>query len=92
LSSWEEHFLKGAKQRLRWKAPLFTAKQEAKLAEIRAKLHYEQQHVPLPPIDPDGLGETTDPDGWPATIDQQDEFAGVEDPEELLREFGRDLM
>ena len=89
LSSWEENFLNGAKQRLWRESVQFTPKQEVKLAEIRAKLHYDKQHIPLPPIETDGLVENDDPDGWPVAIDQQDEFAGLEDPEELLGEFGR---
>jgi hypothetical protein len=76
---------------LRWDLVLFSPKAERKLAEIRAKLHYDQQHIPLPPIDPDGLVENDDPDGWPIENSQLDEFKGVEDPDELLAAFGRDF-
>jgi hypothetical protein len=91
LSAWEENFLNSAKKRLRWDLVLFSPKAERKLAEIRAKLHYDQQHIPLPPIDPDGLVENDDPDGWPIENSQLDEFKGVEDPDELLAAFGQDF-
>lgn len=90
LSVWEENLINGAKYRLRRDVVYFTPKQEVKLAEIWAKLHYDQQHIPLPPIDPDELAENDDPDGWLVESSQPDEFAEVEDPEELLDEFGRD--
>lgn len=87
LSIWEENFLNSVKQRLQRNFASFTPKQEAKLAEIRAKLHYDQQHIPLPEIDPDGPVEEEDPEECFASDRQQDQFEEIDATEALFAEI-----
>jgi hypothetical protein len=51
-----------------------TDKQQVIVRQIKDKLHYERPQVPLPPIDPDGIEENDDPDGWPTTRPPTDPF------------------
>ncbi len=69
LKPWEEQFLSGRHQELYGQAVWLTHKQQVKVQEIKDKLHYDRPDVPLPPIDPDGVEETDDPDGWPVLRD-----------------------
>src|SRR4051812_30088268 len=65
LTSWEENFLNSLKHRLYQQAMWLTGKQQAIVRQIKDKLHYDHPDDPLPPIDPDGIEENIDPDGWP---------------------------
>ncbi len=64
LSSWEENFLNTIKRLLQQPVVFVTKKQEAIISQIKEKLHYNKPDEPLPPIDPDGIVENTDPDGY----------------------------
>lgn len=65
LTAWEENFLNTIKQLMRQDTVRLTFKQCDIIGEIKAKLHFDRPDDPLPPIDPDGLVENDDPDGWP---------------------------
>jgi hypothetical protein len=65
LTSWEENFLNGIKHRLYQQAMWLTDKQQVIVQQIKDKLHYDRPDDLLPPMDPDGIEENTDPDGWP---------------------------
>jgi hypothetical protein len=65
LTSWEENFLNSMKHRLYQQAVWLTDKQQAIVQQIKDKLHYDHPDDPLSPIDPDGIEDETDPDGWP---------------------------
>jgi hypothetical protein len=65
LTSWEENFLNSMKHRLYQQAVWLTDKQQAIVQQIKDKLHYDRPDDPLPPVDPDGIEDATDPDGWP---------------------------
>jgi hypothetical protein len=80
LSSWEENFVNSMKYRAQQEAVRLSPKEQTKYGEVSAKLHYDQQHISLPPIDPDGLVENDDPDGWPLPVRKMDEFAELGDP------------
>jgi hypothetical protein len=67
LTWWEEHFLCGMNQRLYRRLIWVTLKQREIIRQIKEKLHYDLPDVRLPPIDPDGVEENDDPDGWPTT-------------------------
>lgn len=62
---WEEAFLSGLNHVLYRPRIWLTVKQQAKMEEIKDKLHFEHPDDPLPAIDPDGVQENDDPDGWP---------------------------
>jgi hypothetical protein len=74
LTAWEENFLNGVKHRLYSQAVWLSDKQQAIIRQIKDKLHYDRPDVPLPPIDPDGIEENDDPDGWPMARDRVDQF------------------
>src|SRR5271154_6935365 len=74
LTAWEENFLNGVKHRLYTQAVWLSDKQQAVIQQIKDKLHYDRQDVPLPSIDPDGIEENDDPDGWPVVRDRLDQF------------------
>ncbi|PPQ35007.1 hypothetical protein [Rhodopila globiformis] len=65
LTAWEENFLNDMKHRLYQQAMWLTDRQQAIVRQIKDKLHYDHPDDPLPPIDPDGIEENVDPDGWP---------------------------
>jgi hypothetical protein len=48
-------------------------KQQAIIWELKDKLNYDRPYVPLPPIDPDGVEENDDPDGYPPVRSVMDE-------------------
>jgi len=79
LRSWEERFLSDRHQELYGKAVRLTNKQHAKVQEIKDKLHYDRQDVPLPPIDPDGVEENDDRDGWPVVRDDAGDLSEDEE-------------
>ena len=62
------------KYRLYRQAMWLTDKQQVIVQQIKDKLHYDRPDVPPPPIDPDGVEENDDPDGWPAVRDVADPF------------------
>jgi hypothetical protein len=73
-SWWEENFLNSIKH-LTYNPPVWLSdKQQVKLQEIKDKLHFDRQDVPLPPIDPDGVEENDDPDRWPTVRGSADQF------------------
>lgn len=74
LTWWEENFLNGVKDRLRCPAVRLSEAQWAIIRQLQDKLHYDRQDVPLPPIDPDGIAENTDPDGWSEASDAVDNY------------------
>jgi hypothetical protein len=74
LTAWEENFLNSLKHQLYHQAVWLTDKQQAIIRQIKDKLHYDCPHIPLAPIDPDGIEENDDPDGWPAARHQADHF------------------
>jgi hypothetical protein len=74
LSAWEENFLNGVKHRLYSHAVWLSDKQQAIIRQIKDKLNYDRQDVPLPPIDPDGIDDNDDPDGWPVVRQRVDQF------------------
>jgi hypothetical protein len=74
LTAWEENFLNGVKHRLYTDAVWLSDKQQAIIQEIKDKLHYDRQDDALPPIDPDGIEENDDPDGWPVMREWVDQF------------------
>lgn len=73
LSRWEEDFLNTQRQRTYEPAMWLSDRERVKLFEIKTKLHYYCQDVPLPPIDPDGIEINDDPDGWPIERSVADE-------------------
>ena len=75
LTRYEEQFLSDRHLELYGQVVWLTDKQEVIIRQIKDKLHYDCQDVPLPPIDPDGIVENDDPDGWPAAKDQPDPVA-----------------
>jgi hypothetical protein len=81
LTSWEENFLNSMKHRLYQQAMWLTDKQQAIVRQIKDKLHYDRPDDPLPPIDPDGIEENTDPDGWPTP---RQAVRAFEDDDELF--------
>ncbi len=74
LTGYEENFLNDMKYRLYRQAMWLTDKQQVIVQQIKDKLHYDRPDVPPPPIDPDGVEENDDPDGWPAVRDVADPF------------------
>ncbi len=74
LTRWEEDFLNGMKHRLHDHAVWLSEKERSKVQQIKDKLHYERQDIPMPPIDPDGVEENDDPDGWPVVRVTTDQF------------------
>jgi hypothetical protein len=74
LTAWEENFLNGVKHRLYAEAVWLTDKQHAIVRQIKDKLHYDRPDDPLPPLDPDGIHDDDDPDGWPAVRTWADPF------------------
>jgi len=74
LSWWEENFLNHIKYLLRSEAVWLSDRQQAKVHQLKDKLHYDRQDVPLPPIDPDGVEENDDPDDSPAVPTLVDRF------------------
>jgi hypothetical protein len=81
LTWWEAGFINDRKyliylseDQLRTQAVWLTDKQQVIVRQIKDKLHYERPQVPLPPIDPDGIEENDDPDGWPTTRPPTDPF------------------
>jgi hypothetical protein len=83
LTWWEEKFLSSMNQRLYRRAIWVTLKQQAIILQIKEKLHYDRPDLPLPPIDPDGVEENDDPDGWPTSRP----FVGPSDDAEVQRWF-----
>jgi hypothetical protein len=81
LTWYEEGFLNSMKQRLYRPTIWLSDKEQVILQQIKDKLHYDRPDVPLPSIDPDGVEENNDPDGWPVVQDLANQF---EDDEELL--------
>ena len=79
LSSWEENFLNSMKHRLYQQAVWMSAKEQLILQQIKDKLHYDRPDDPLPPIDPDGIEDDTDADGWPVERQQADGFGDDDD-------------
>ena len=65
LTVWEENFLNSIKQALNRPAVWLSKRQQAIILQLQDKLHFNRQHEPLPAIDPDGIEENNDPDGWP---------------------------
>ncbi len=63
-----------------------TDRQKAIVRQLKHKLHYDCQDVPLPPIDPDGIMENDDPDGWPMVTEVVDQFEGDEFLLDAVRE------
>jgi hypothetical protein len=86
LRSWEERFLIDRHQELYGKAVWLTDKQRAKVQEIKDKLQYDRQDVPLQPIDPDGVEDNDDPDGWPVVRDDAGDLSEDEEQVEYLAE------
>jgi hypothetical protein len=77
---WEENFLNSIKILL-YNSPVWLSdKRQAVLQQLKDKLNYDRQHVPLPPIDPDGIMENDDPDGWPIAKAAADRFQDDELP------------
>ncbi len=74
LSAWEENFLNTIKNLLYQPAVWLSDKQQAVIQQLKDKLHYDRPHVPLPAIDPDGIEDNDDPDGWPVRRHVVDEF------------------
>lgn len=74
LTAWEENFLNGLKHRLYTEAVWLTDRQQAIIGRIKAKLHYDRPDDPLPPLDPDGIADDDDPDGWPVVRGWADQF------------------
>lgn len=65
-SVWEDRFINDLYQMV-WSDKLrLTGKQWTKVGEIKDKLRFDRPDDPLPPVDPDGIVENQDPDGWPA--------------------------
>jgi hypothetical protein len=88
LTAYEENFLNDRKHQI-YRAPhpsgrtgdeamWLSDKQKAIIRQIKDKLHYDCQEVPLPPIDPDGIVENDDPDGWPMATEVVDQFEDEE--------------
>ncbi len=70
LTSWEENFLNSLKNLLCNTPVWLSDKRQAKIQELTDKLNYDRQDVSLPLIDPDGMEENDDPDGWPVVRDE----------------------
>jgi hypothetical protein len=66
LTAWEENFLNSLKHSLYRPSAWLSTRQRAIIEQLQDKLHHDRPDVPLPPIDPDGVEENHDPDGWPA--------------------------
>jgi hypothetical protein len=81
LTAWEENFLNDMKHRLYQQAMWLTDKQQAIVQQIKDKLHHDHPDDPLPPMDPDGIEENTDPDGWPV---QRQPVRAFDDDDELF--------
>jgi hypothetical protein len=75
LTTYEEQFLSDRHLELYGQAMWLTDKQEVIIRQIKDKLHYDCQDVPLPSIDPDGIVENDDPDGWPVAKHQPEPVA-----------------
>jgi hypothetical protein len=82
LTWFEENFLNTMKHRLYRQVVWLSDKEQVIIRQIKDKLHYDRQDVPLPPIDLDGVEENDDPDGWPTvrddTVDQLEDNALVD--------------
>jgi hypothetical protein len=65
LTWWEEGFLNSIKNKLYNRPVWLSEKEQYKVRQIKEKLHFDRPAAPLPPIDPDGITENDDPDGWP---------------------------
>jgi hypothetical protein len=78
LTAWEENFLNSIKHLVHRQVVWLADKQQAIIRQLKDKLHYDRQDVPLPRIDPDGVYENDDPDGWPVVRDEVDPFQGDE--------------
>ena len=82
LDRFQVRFLNDMNRLSYWPGVYFSDKQLAKIQEIKDTVHFDQQHVPLPPIDLDGVEENDDPDGWPIVRNPAEQF---EDDELLDR-------
>jgi hypothetical protein len=81
LTPWEEKFLSDRHLELYGQIVWLTDKQQASLQQIKDKLNYDRQHIPLSPIDPDGVEENDDPDVWPVVTAIADPFEDDEPPD-----------
>ena len=78
LTAWEENFLNCLKHSLYRPAAWLSSRQWAIVRQLQDKLHFDRQDVPLPPIDPDGIEEIHDSDGWPVNAPAADRFEDEE--------------
>jgi hypothetical protein len=86
LTGYEENFLNSMRYRLHRQAMWLTDKQQVIVQQIQDKLHYGRPDVPPPPIDPDGVEENDDPDGWPAVRGLADPFGDDDELPDWLGE------
>lgn len=65
-SIWEDRFISDLYQVVWTHKLTLSSKQWTKIGEIKNKLRFDHPDDPLPKVDPDGIVENLDPDGWPA--------------------------
>jgi hypothetical protein len=85
LTWWEEYFLCSMNQRLYRRLIWVSLKQQEIIRQIKEKLNYDRPDIALPPIDPDGIEENDDPDGWPINRP----LAGLSDDAEVQEWLAR---
>ena len=82
LTWFEENFLNPMKRRFYRQVVWLSDKEQVVIQQIKDKLHYDRQDVPLPSIDLDGVEANDDPDGWPTVrddaVDQSEDDALVD--------------